>query len=148
MGPATAWKHSCCFQLQTCGLFFLPQHETAEGGTQAIRIKRYTESVFLPVRKLGGVGASKGKVRRVFTSLLFPLESSSVFSSAVSAVAGHEKTSSWFHAGPAECYYLKMMFCAFEMFICVFPSVFLQHICVCFTEQMTIKLSTAFEDTE
>lgn len=35
----------------------------AEGGVQAIRIKRYTESVFLPVRKLGGVGANKGKVR-------------------------------------------------------------------------------------
>lgn len=39
------------------------KHETADGGVQAIRIKRYTESVFLPVRKLGGVGANKGKVR-------------------------------------------------------------------------------------
>lgn len=40
------------------------KHETAEGGNQAIRIKRFTESVFLPVRKLAGVGANKGKVRR------------------------------------------------------------------------------------
>lgn len=39
------------------------KHETADGGVQAIRIKRYTESIFLPVRKLGGVGANKGKVR-------------------------------------------------------------------------------------
>lgn len=45
---------------------FIFQHETAEGGIQAIRIKRYAESVFLPVRKLGGVGASKGKVTCVF----------------------------------------------------------------------------------
>uniref|UniRef100_H3D776 CSD domain-containing protein n=1 Tax=Tetraodon nigroviridis TaxID=99883 RepID=H3D776_TETNG len=49
--------------------FSLASHETAEGGVQAIRIKRYTESVFLPVRKLGGVGAGKGKVRSVFTSI-------------------------------------------------------------------------------
>ncbi|KAF1371401.1 hypothetical protein PFLUV_G00278750, partial [Perca fluviatilis] len=40
--------------------FSVVPHETAEGN-QAIRIKRFTESVFLPVRKLGGVGASKGK---------------------------------------------------------------------------------------
>ncbi|XP_019222016.1 uncharacterized protein si:dkeyp-121d4.3 isoform X3 [Oreochromis niloticus] len=38
------------------------KHDTADGGVQAIRIKRYTESVFLPVRKLGGVGANKGKM--------------------------------------------------------------------------------------
>lgn len=38
------------------------KHDTAEGGNQAIRIKRFTEKVFLPVRKLGGVGANKGKV--------------------------------------------------------------------------------------
>lgn len=50
---------------------FSSQHETAEGRTQAIRIKRYSESVFLPVRKLGGVGASKGKVRRAFTCFDF-----------------------------------------------------------------------------
>lgn len=50
---------------------FSSQHETAEGRTQAIRIKRYSESVFLPVRKLGGVGASKGKVRRAFTFVDF-----------------------------------------------------------------------------
>ncbi|KAG7215253.1 hypothetical protein INR49_022649 [Caranx melampygus] len=41
--------------------FSVVPHETAEGGNQAIRIKRYTESVFLPVRKLVGVGANKGK---------------------------------------------------------------------------------------
>uniref|UniRef100_A0A3Q2GFG1 Uncharacterized protein n=1 Tax=Cyprinodon variegatus TaxID=28743 RepID=A0A3Q2GFG1_CYPVA len=33
-----------------------------EGGRQAIRIKRFTEKVFLPVRKIGGIGASKAKV--------------------------------------------------------------------------------------
>lgn len=43
--------------------FGFSQHESAEGGSQAIRIKRYAESVFLPARKLGGVGAGKGKVR-------------------------------------------------------------------------------------
>uniref|UniRef100_A0A665WZP0 Uncharacterized protein n=1 Tax=Echeneis naucrates TaxID=173247 RepID=A0A665WZP0_ECHNA len=43
--------------------FSVVPHETAEGGNQAIRIKRYTESVFFPVRKLGGVGTNKGKVR-------------------------------------------------------------------------------------
>uniref|UniRef100_A0A3B4G420 Cold shock domain-containing protein n=1 Tax=Pundamilia nyererei TaxID=303518 RepID=A0A3B4G420_9CICH len=42
--------------------FSIVPHETADGGVQAIRIKRYTESVFLPVRKLGGVGANKGKM--------------------------------------------------------------------------------------
>ncbi|XP_030012040.1 serine/arginine repetitive matrix protein 1 isoform X2 [Sphaeramia orbicularis] len=42
--------------------FSVVPHETAEGGNQAIRIKRYTESVFLPTRKLGGVGANKGKM--------------------------------------------------------------------------------------
>ncbi|XP_062256816.1 uncharacterized protein si:dkeyp-121d4.3 isoform X3 [Platichthys flesus] len=42
--------------------FSVVPHETAEGGTQAIRIRRHTESVFLPVRKLGGVGANKGKM--------------------------------------------------------------------------------------
>ncbi|XP_040905011.1 uncharacterized protein si:dkeyp-121d4.3 isoform X2 [Toxotes jaculatrix] len=42
--------------------FSIVPHETAEGGTQAIRIKRYTENIFLPVRKLGGVGANKGKM--------------------------------------------------------------------------------------
>ncbi|XP_018530342.1 uncharacterized protein LOC108882367 isoform X2 [Lates calcarifer] len=42
--------------------FSVIPHETAEGGNQAIRIKRYTESVFLPARKLGGVGATKGKM--------------------------------------------------------------------------------------
>lgn len=56
--------------------FVVSKHETAEGGNQAIRIKRYTESVFLPVRKLGGVGANKGKVRRagvLFKRLCFYL---------------------------------------------------------------------------
>ncbi|XP_038154268.1 uncharacterized protein LOC119791943 isoform X3 [Cyprinodon tularosa] len=33
-----------------------------EGGRQAIRIKRFTEKVFLPVRKIGGIGASKAKM--------------------------------------------------------------------------------------
>ncbi|XP_034408143.1 microtubule-associated protein 1B isoform X2 [Cyclopterus lumpus] len=42
--------------------FSVVPHETAEGGNQAIRIKRFTERVFLPVRKLGGVGANKGKM--------------------------------------------------------------------------------------
>ncbi|KAM7385975.1 hypothetical protein PAMP_002008 [Pampus punctatissimus] len=42
--------------------FSVIPHETAEGGNQAVRIKRYTENVFLPVRKLGGVSASKGKM--------------------------------------------------------------------------------------
>ncbi|XP_029376539.1 uncharacterized protein LOC115055158 isoform X2 [Echeneis naucrates] len=42
--------------------FSVVPHETAEGGNQAIRIKRYTESVFFPVRKLGGVGTNKGKM--------------------------------------------------------------------------------------
>ncbi|XP_042357606.1 serine/arginine repetitive matrix protein 2-like [Plectropomus leopardus] len=42
--------------------FSVVPHETAEGGNQAIRIKRFTENVFFPVRKLGGVGASKGKM--------------------------------------------------------------------------------------
>ncbi|XP_068457966.1 uncharacterized protein si:dkeyp-121d4.3 isoform X2 [Clinocottus analis] len=42
--------------------FSVVPHETAEGGNQAIRIKRFTESVFLPVRRLGGVGANRGKM--------------------------------------------------------------------------------------
>ncbi|XP_028983518.2 serine/arginine repetitive matrix protein 2 isoform X2 [Betta splendens] len=42
--------------------FSVVPHETADGGHQAIRIKRYTESVFFPVRKLCGVGANKGKM--------------------------------------------------------------------------------------
>ncbi|XP_054455849.1 uncharacterized protein si:dkeyp-121d4.3 isoform X2 [Anoplopoma fimbria] len=42
--------------------FSVVPHETAEGGNQAIRIKRFTESVFLAVRKLGGVGLNKGKM--------------------------------------------------------------------------------------
>ncbi|XP_076598707.1 uncharacterized protein LOC143327925 isoform X2 [Chaetodon auriga] len=42
--------------------FSVVPHETADGGNQAIRIKRFTERVFLPVRKLGGVGANKGKM--------------------------------------------------------------------------------------
>ncbi|XP_037321498.2 uncharacterized protein si:dkeyp-121d4.3 [Pungitius pungitius] len=42
--------------------FSVVPHETAEGGNQAIRIKRFTESVFLPARRLGGVGANKGKM--------------------------------------------------------------------------------------
>ncbi|KAM4599815.1 uncharacterized protein V3H82_008446 [Fundulus diaphanus] len=42
--------------------FSIVPHPTAEGGNQAIRIKRFTEKVFLPVRKLGGVCASKGKM--------------------------------------------------------------------------------------
>lgn len=50
--------------------FFFSKHETAEGGNQAIRIKRFTESVFLPVRKLGGVGANKGKVQQKIDSYL------------------------------------------------------------------------------
>lgn len=56
-------------------LLFFHQHETAEGGNQAIRIKRHVESVFLPVRKLGGVGATKGKVRTGFISEELPLVS-------------------------------------------------------------------------
>uniref|UniRef100_A0A665WZ64 CSD domain-containing protein n=1 Tax=Echeneis naucrates TaxID=173247 RepID=A0A665WZ64_ECHNA len=52
--------------------FSVVPHETAEGGNQAIRIKRYTESVFFPVRKLGGVGTNKGKVReQTFLLLLY-----------------------------------------------------------------------------
>ena len=43
-------------------VFFFTKHETAEGGSQAIRIKRLTERVFLPVPKLGGVGTQKIKV--------------------------------------------------------------------------------------
>ncbi|KAM9727785.1 uncharacterized protein ACNS7B_018142 [Menidia menidia] len=42
--------------------FSVVPHETAEGGSQAIRIKRFTEKVFLPVRKLGGVGTGRGKM--------------------------------------------------------------------------------------
>ncbi|KAM6922319.1 uncharacterized protein PEZ65_010742 isoform 1-T1 [Lycodopsis pacificus] len=42
--------------------FSVVPHETADGGNQAIRIKRFSESVFLPVRKLGGIGANKGKM--------------------------------------------------------------------------------------
>ncbi|KAM9847970.1 uncharacterized protein ACBR49_009236 [Aulostomus maculatus] len=42
--------------------FSVVPYETAEGGNQAIRIKRFTDSVFLPARKLGGVGATKGKM--------------------------------------------------------------------------------------
>uniref|UniRef100_A0A8C6P116 Uncharacterized LOC107376715 n=1 Tax=Nothobranchius furzeri TaxID=105023 RepID=A0A8C6P116_NOTFU len=41
-------------------VFSIVPHETAEGGQQAIRVKRFSEKVFLPARKLGGV--SKGKV--------------------------------------------------------------------------------------
>jgi len=37
------------------------QHETAEGGHQAIRITRFTENIFLPARKLGA-SLAKGKV--------------------------------------------------------------------------------------
>lgn len=48
------------------GCYRFSKHETAEGGNQAIRIKRYSESVFLPARKLGGVSANKGKVTRTF----------------------------------------------------------------------------------
>lgn len=44
------------------GSVFL-KHETAEGEHQAIRIKRYAESMFLPGRKLAGVNANKSKVR-------------------------------------------------------------------------------------
>ncbi|MED6294456.1 hypothetical protein CHARACLAT_021241, partial [Characodon lateralis] len=42
--------------------FSIVPHKTPEGGNQAIRIKRFTEKVFLPVRKLSGVGATKGKM--------------------------------------------------------------------------------------
>ncbi|XP_043992669.1 uncharacterized protein si:dkeyp-121d4.3 isoform X1 [Gambusia affinis] len=42
--------------------FSIVPHPTADGGQQAIRIKRFTEKVFLPVRKLSGVGATKGKM--------------------------------------------------------------------------------------
>ncbi|XP_027862086.1 uncharacterized protein LOC114137589 isoform X1 [Xiphophorus couchianus] len=42
--------------------FSVVPHPTADGGKQAIRLKRFTEKVFLPVRKLSGVGATKGKM--------------------------------------------------------------------------------------
>ncbi|CAL8297627.1 unnamed protein product [Merluccius merluccius] len=44
--------------------FSVVPHETADGGHQAIRITRFIENVFLPVRKLGAIGTSlpKGKV--------------------------------------------------------------------------------------
>lgn len=42
--------------------FSIVPHETVEGEQQAIRIKRYTESMFLPGKKLAGVNA-KAKVR-------------------------------------------------------------------------------------
>ncbi|XP_010768299.1 trichohyalin-like, partial [Notothenia coriiceps] len=42
--------------------FSVVPHETAEGGNQAIRIKRFTEKVFLPARKLCAIGLAKGKV--------------------------------------------------------------------------------------
>ncbi|CAL8390687.1 unnamed protein product [Arctogadus glacialis] len=44
--------------------FSVVPHETADGGHQAIRITRFMENVFLPVRKLSAVGASlaKGKM--------------------------------------------------------------------------------------
>ncbi|XP_029282079.1 uncharacterized protein LOC115004560 isoform X3 [Cottoperca gobio] len=42
--------------------FSVVPHETAGGGNQAIRIKRFTESVFLHVRKLGVVGGTRGKM--------------------------------------------------------------------------------------
>ncbi|XP_063731679.1 serine/arginine repetitive matrix protein 2 isoform X5 [Eleginops maclovinus] len=42
--------------------FSVVPHETAEGGNQAIRIKRFTESVFLPARKLCAAGIAKGKM--------------------------------------------------------------------------------------
>lgn len=40
------------------------KHERAEGGAQAIRIKRFTEKVFLPARKLGKAAVNKGKVKK------------------------------------------------------------------------------------
>ncbi|XP_034055787.1 serine/arginine repetitive matrix protein 2 [Gymnodraco acuticeps] len=42
--------------------FSVVPHETAEGGHQAIRIKRFTEKVFLPTRKLCAIGVAKGKM--------------------------------------------------------------------------------------
>nr|XP_033933136.1 serine/arginine repetitive matrix protein 2 [Pseudochaenichthys georgianus] len=42
--------------------FSVVPHETAEGGHQAIRIKRFTEKVFLPARKLCAIGVAKGKM--------------------------------------------------------------------------------------
>lgn len=42
--------------------FSIVPHETAEGEHQAIRIKRYAESMFLPGRKLAGVNANKSKL--------------------------------------------------------------------------------------
>ncbi|KAK0138404.1 Cold shock domain-containing protein E1 [Merluccius polli] len=44
--------------------FSVVPHETADGGHQAIRITRFIENVFLPVRKLGAVGTGlpKGKM--------------------------------------------------------------------------------------
>ncbi|KAI9514850.1 hypothetical protein NQZ68_029695 [Dissostichus eleginoides] len=42
--------------------FSVVPHETAEGGNQAIRIKRFTEKVFLPARKLCAIGVAKGKM--------------------------------------------------------------------------------------
>ncbi|KAJ3610490.1 hypothetical protein NHX12_022582, partial [Muraenolepis orangiensis] len=41
--------------------FSVVPHETADGGHQAIRITRFSENVFVPVRKLGAVGASQAK---------------------------------------------------------------------------------------
>ncbi|XP_028323961.1 uncharacterized protein LOC114476556 isoform X2 [Gouania willdenowi] len=42
--------------------FTIVPHESAGGGQQAIRIKRYTESIFLPARKFGGLAENKGKM--------------------------------------------------------------------------------------
>ncbi|XP_078787610.1 uncharacterized protein si:dkeyp-121d4.3 isoform X2 [Oryzias latipes] len=42
--------------------FSIVPHDSAEGGIQAIRIKRFTEKMFLPARKLCAVGANKGKM--------------------------------------------------------------------------------------
>ncbi|CAL9683581.1 unnamed protein product [Knipowitschia caucasica] len=42
---------------------------TTEGVEQAIRIKRYTESMFLPVKKLSGVGGSKNKPMTIKLSM-------------------------------------------------------------------------------
>lgn len=58
--------------------FFLSKHDSADGGIQAIRIKRFTEKMFLPARKLCGVGATKGKVSSYVMLLIQQLHRSCV----------------------------------------------------------------------
>ncbi|XP_072309580.1 uncharacterized protein [Eucyclogobius newberryi] len=49
--------------------FSIVPHDTLEAQHQAIRIKRYTESMFLPVKKLSGVTANKAKSMTIKLSM-------------------------------------------------------------------------------